>query len=729
MSSYQALPQGAGYGMVVGIGFVFAAGIVLTMKIAKRYLNEHSQTSEMFMVANRSVGVGLTASAVFSSWMWATETLWGSVVGYNFGVSGPFWFSVGLAFHISLMCVVGIQVKLKAPNGHTMLEIVKFRYGVVGHVVFMGLCLINNIMSCSWMILSAAAGIASLTGMHIVASCMLIPFGVILYTVAGGLRATFLTDYVHTVIALVLLIYFSLAILLNKEIGGIHQLYDMVIEYGESTKILGNYQGSLLTFKSEEAIYFAIVHTIGNLGLVIMDTAFWQKSLAANLEATVPGYMIGSICIFCVSWALGTICGLSARVIEHLPGFPNYPNGFSAADIGNGLVLPYTVATLLGKGASAGIVIMLFMTVTSTTSAEMIAVSSIISFDLYRTYINPNASDRAIITVSHAGVIFFGLFAAGFAVMLHYVGTDLNWLGYFLGIVITPGVFPAILTLLWKRQSRAAATLAPILGLGTGMGLWLGTAKYYSGHISVETLGASLPNVWGNVGSMFGSLFYSVVITLLRPEDFDWAKFQKITLVNEDRPTDSENHSEGELVNTEKSDDSDTHTPDFPLDKNESSPETSVHEHLAAIDPATVDHATIPTATNENFFQPRLVIPPEVRGFKRFLWYIGWEVAPTDYSNHPLGQDALPVIFKWYKVAVIFSTTIFLLTWVIWPFPMYRDWVWGKSFFTGWVVVAILWNFLAFVCVCIFPLWSGRHSLYKVFNGLYQDAFHRKHKE
>lgn len=706
MNHSDKLPQGAGYGMVIGIGFVFAAGIIVAMKLAKRYLNEHSQTSEMFMVANRSVGVGLTASAVFSSWMWATETLWGSVVGYNFGVSGPFWFSVGLSFHISLMCIVGIQVKLKAPNGHTMLEIVKFRYGVVGHCVFMALCLINNIMSCSWMILSAAAGIAALTGMHIVASCMLIPFGVILYTVAGGLRATFLTDYIHTIIALVLLSYFSIAIVTHHEVGGIGALYDQVLEYGKTTKILGNFEGSLLTFKSEEAIYFAIVHTIGNLGLVIMDTAFWQKSLAANLEATVPGYMIGSVCIFCVSWALGTICGLSARIIEHLPIFPNYPNGFSAADIGNGLVLPYTAAALLGKGASAGIVIMLFMTVTSTTSAEMIAVSSIISFDLYRTYINPNASDRAIIFVSHAGVIFFGLFAAGFAVMLHYVGTDLNWLGYFLGIVITPGVFPAILTLLWKRQSRAAATIAPILGLGTGMGLWLGTAKHYYGHISVETLGQSLPNVWGNVGSMFSSLVYSVVITLLRPEDFDWLKFQKITLVNEDKPSDTENLSEEEK---------EAYLVSPPNGGKDSDPETSVHEHVAPEDLLTSFN------DSEAFFQPRLVIPDHVRGFRRVLWYVGWETEPTDYSGHPLGEAAIPIIKKWYRVSIIFSSTIFLLTWVVWPFPMYRDWVWGKSFFIGWVVVAIIWNFVAFLSVGVFPLWDGRESLAKVGRGIYND--------
>ena len=38
---------------------------------------------------------------------------------------------------------------------------------------------------------------------------MLIPIGIILYTVAGGLKATFISSYVHTVIIYVVLCLFS----------------------------------------------------------------------------------------------------------------------------------------------------------------------------------------------------------------------------------------------------------------------------------------------------------------------------------------------------------------------------------------------------------------------------------------------------------------------------------------------------------------------------------------
>lgn len=134
-------------------------------------------------------------------------------------------------------------------------------------------------------------------------------------------------------------------------------------------------------------------------------------------------------------------------------------------EINAGYVLPYTVMAVAGKGGAFALLLVVFMCVTSTTSAELIAVSSIFSFDIYRTYINPKAHDRQVIRVSHWTVILFGVFVSAFATALHYGGIDLNWMGYFLATIICPGMFPLAFTILWKKQSAAAATIAPLLGL------------------------------------------------------------------------------------------------------------------------------------------------------------------------------------------------------------------------------------------------------------------------
>jgi len=71
---------------------------------------------------------------------------------------------------------------------------------------------------------------------------------VVIYTAVGGLKATFLTDFLHTTVALILLIYFSLAVLTNEHIGGVYGLYDKVM--AAEVYIEGNYAGSLLSAKS-----------------------------------------------------------------------------------------------------------------------------------------------------------------------------------------------------------------------------------------------------------------------------------------------------------------------------------------------------------------------------------------------------------------------------------------------------------------------------------------------
>ena len=87
MSGTPPLSQAVGYGIIVGLGFAFALGMILTTWTLRKYQNE-VQTSEMFSTAGRTVKSGLVASAVVSSWTWAATLLQSSGVAYRYGVSG-----------------------------------------------------------------------------------------------------------------------------------------------------------------------------------------------------------------------------------------------------------------------------------------------------------------------------------------------------------------------------------------------------------------------------------------------------------------------------------------------------------------------------------------------------------------------------------------------------------------------------------------------------------------
>ena len=178
---------------------------------------------------------------------------------------------------------------------------------------------------------------------------------------------------------------------------------------------------------SPGGIEFGILHILANFGLVIMDTGFFVKAFSASPRAVVPGYVIGGIFYFAIPWCLGTLMSSVALGLENTPRFPTYPRRMSELEVGNGLVLPYAAIAIAGKGGAAAVLLITFMAVTSTLSAQVIAVSSIISFDIYRTYIRPNATDKDVIRWSHFGVVFFGIFAAAFSTALHYGGVNLGW--------------------------------------------------------------------------------------------------------------------------------------------------------------------------------------------------------------------------------------------------------------------------------------------------------------
>ena len=68
------------------------------------------------------------------------------------------------------------------------------------------------------------------------------------------------------------------------------------------------------------------------------------------------------------------------------------------------------------------------MAVTSCLSAELIAVSSILTFDIYKTYIKTSATPNQLIFVSHVMICVFGMTVAVFACIWNAIGIDLGWL-------------------------------------------------------------------------------------------------------------------------------------------------------------------------------------------------------------------------------------------------------------------------------------------------------------
>jgi urea-proton symporter len=111
---------------------------------------------------------------------------------------------------------------------------------------------------------------------------------------------------------------------------------------------------------------------------------YYNKAIAAHPVSALPGYIMGGLSWFAIPWLCATTMGLSALALEGNPAFPTYPNRMSDAQISAGLVLPNAAVALLGQGGAVCTLLMVFMAVTSASSAELIAVSTIFTYDIYK---------------------------------------------------------------------------------------------------------------------------------------------------------------------------------------------------------------------------------------------------------------------------------------------------------------------------------------------------------
>jgi urea-proton symporter len=203
---------------------------------------------------------------------------------------------------------------------------------------------------------------------------------------------------------------------------------------------------------------------------------------------------------------------------------------------GAGLVPPAVASFLLGDAGSALILVMLFMAIVSTGSAESIAVSSLVAYDIYRQYINPEATGADIVKVSRIVIVAFGLFNGVFSIVLHEAGLNLGWVYLFMGITIGSAVCPLWNLMTWTKASGTGAVIAAWGGLVLALIGWLVAAQIQSGEITVASLGANEVMLSGNLIAIISSgVIHYVYSVFIDPQDYDFAELdQHIKLVEDD---------------------------------------------------------------------------------------------------------------------------------------------------------------------------------------------------
>jgi len=520
------LPENIGYLLLIGVGVILSLSVILMVKAETKWLGTR-KTSEWFYTAGRTIKTGLIASSIVSAWTWAATLLQSSTVTYEFGLGGAFWYAAGASIQVILFAILAIELKRKAPMTHTFPEMLYVRFGKHPHKVFLAFGLMTNTIVTAMLLLGGAAVINSLTGVDITLAAFLIPTCIIVYTIFGGLKATFFAEYLNTsFIFIAVLIFVTSIYFLNPEIGGISGMYEKLTQASILQPVEGNAFGTYLTLASIGALIFGIINIVGNFGTVFVDQSYWQRAIAARPKAATGGFIIGGLAWFAIPFTLATTLGLAAIATGvTLP----------ESDIGLGLVAPTAAANLMGDFGAILILSILFTAVTAAGSSQLVSVSSLVTYDVFRTYLKPSATGRELIRVSRLTILGFGIGMGFLTLLLYQSGVSLQYVYLMMGIMIGSAVAPISFAILWKKTHRIAATSGAIIGLVCGITTWLFTANSMFGELTLASTGNQIPLLYGNIASILTGLLITIFGSLVKPENFDFGIMHQKILVVDDK--------------------------------------------------------------------------------------------------------------------------------------------------------------------------------------------------
>merc|ERR1711871_1930826 len=298
--------------------------------------------------------------------------------------------------------------------------------------------------------------------------------------------------------------------------------------------VSGNKGGSYLTTMSSGGFMFGVINTVGNFGTVFVDQSYWQSAIAASPASAHKGYMLGGLVWFAIPFALATSLGLAGVAT----------NGLITADEANaGLVPPAAATIIMGQGGGILIIIMLFMAITSTGSAECIAVSSLITYDVY---------GKDILKWSRIFVGVFGALMGIVAVIFNSfeieemsfneadcewskpgtkTGLSMGWVYVFMGNMIGSAVIPVAMAITWKDCNATGAIAGAWLGLIASLASWMIVASAMYCEVNYWSLFMDVPLLVGNLVAILFSGLVALVLGLLKPQNYDWSLMNKhITL-------------------------------------------------------------------------------------------------------------------------------------------------------------------------------------------------------
>lgn len=423
----------------------------------------------MFAAGGQSPWWASGLSGFMTMFSAGTFVVWGGIA-YKFGLVAV---AINLCYGVAALAVgYFVAGRWKQLGIETPAQFIQMRYGKTALHFYTWSMMVYRIVSVAVamyalaLILTALMPLAegnplrdAATG-NLSLAWAIVLFGsiVVVYTMLGGLWAVLMTDVLQFIV-LNLAVLFVVPLLLVK-VGGVGAFLAEAPE-GFFSPVGGGYTWFFLA--GWTAIHFFMVGA---------EWAFVQRFLCVPnpRDARRGSYLFG------VLYLLSPFVWLLPPLLWRVES-PVAP-GTAAAMVDAAAEQAYILAcrSVLPAGMVGLMVAAMFSATASMVSSQLNVFAGVLTSDIYRGLLDPNASERRLVWVGRAWTILLGVFLLGIALAIPYLGGAERVIVSVTSLLVGPLLAPALWGLFSRRMDAKAVFVTAAVCFAVGFVVKFGLA-------------------------------------------------------------------------------------------------------------------------------------------------------------------------------------------------------------------------------------------------------------
>ncbi|MEM9482315.1 MAG: Na+/proline symporter [Cyanobacteria bacterium P01_F01_bin.116] len=434
---------------------------------------------ESYMVNRNQVGgwaaiATVTASAL-GAWILFSPQEAGSAFG---GVSAILGYCLGSAGAVALFFVVGPRLRHLMPQGHSLNEYVKQRFGDPMYWLVEAVILFYMFIYLAAELTAIAKALQLVADVPLGLTALVVITAVFVYTTVGGLGTTILTDVVQFVVIVPLLLLCAGVIVMA--LGG-----------GEAFSAVAARQPELLSLGNIGGLRFGATLMIAIVAAEVFNQGNWQRVYACRDSQTVRRAFLGSAAIVLPLIFIAGLLGVLAVPL---------------ADVQPDIIGETALFGLLSQLAMPGwvlvtIIVLALALVMSSLDTMLNGMASVFTLDLMRLLPDPSANN--VLKVSRVLTVLVGIPAIAIAAQ----GYSVLYLFFVADLICAAVLFPMLYGLYSRHLTGLNAFVSSLVGMVAGL--------LFFQKPDFSPLFSAVPGSADLLHSFAAALITSTVVTLI----------------------------------------------------------------------------------------------------------------------------------------------------------------------------------------------------------------------